>query len=68
MSDEPKSALELVMERLRKKDEDSGVTGRAGAPDSLLGRAVDPVEAFRALRAAVPTSGGLGRVLPQRSG
>jgi sulfate-transporting ATPase len=44
-----------------REDEDSGVTGRAGAPDSLLGRAIDPVEAFRALRAAVPTTGALGR-------
>ena len=44
-----------------REDEDSGVTGRAGAPDSLLGRAIDPVEAFRALRAAVPSGGRLGR-------
>jgi sulfate-transporting ATPase len=45
-----------------RDDEDSGVTGRAGAPDSFLARAVDPVEAYRALRAAVPTSGRLGAV------
>jgi branched-subunit amino acid ABC-type transport system permease component len=44
-----------------REDEDSGVTGRSGAPDSLLGRAIDPVEAFRALRAAVPSGGRLGR-------
>jgi ABC-type branched-subunit amino acid transport system permease subunit len=44
-----------------REDEDSGVTGRAGAPDSLLGRLVDPVEAYRAFRAAVPTTGRLGR-------
>ena len=29
MSDAPKSALELVMERLRKKDADAGVAGPA---------------------------------------
>jgi sulfate-transporting ATPase len=45
-----------------RDDEDSGVTGRAGSPDSFLGRAVDPVEAYRMLRAAVPTSGRMARI------
>ncbi|MEY2569439.1 MAG: hypothetical protein QOE35_3968 [Actinomycetota bacterium] len=44
-----------------REDEDSGVTGQAGAADSFLARAVDPVEAYRVLRAAVPTTGRLGQ-------
>jgi branched-subunit amino acid ABC-type transport system permease component len=40
-----------------REDEDSGVTGRVGAPTSALARAIDPVEAYRAFRAAVPTTG-----------
>jgi branched-subunit amino acid ABC-type transport system permease component len=45
-----------------REDEDSGVTSRAGAAESFLARAVDPVEAYRVLRAAVPTTGRLGQV------
>jgi branched-subunit amino acid ABC-type transport system permease component len=43
-----------------REDEDSGVTARTGAPTSGLARAIDPVEAYRAFRAAVPTAGALG--------
>jgi branched-chain amino acid transport system permease protein len=39
-----------------RDDEDAGVIGRAGAEHSWLARAIDPVEAYRSLRAAV----GLG--------
>lgn len=45
-----------------REDEDTGVTSRAGLADSPLARAIDPVEAYRSLRAAIPTSGTLGRV------
>ena len=34
-----------------REDEDSGVTARQGAVDSALARAIDPVEAYRLLRA-----------------
>ena len=54
-----------------REDEDTGVTGRAGVVDSPLARAIDPVEAYRSLRAAIPTSTRLAaggrlarRVLP----
>jgi sulfate-transporting ATPase len=43
-----------------REDEDSGVTARTGVPTSGLARAIDPVEAYRAFRAAVPTAGALG--------
>ena len=42
-----------------REDEDSGVTARTGAATSALARAIDPVEAYRAFRAAVPTTGSL---------
>ena len=45
-----------------REDEDTGVTSRAGVADSMLARALDPVEAYRSLRAAIPTSGTLGRI------
>lgn len=45
-----------------RDDEDSGVLSRSGATDSRLARLIDPVEAYRAFRAAVPTTGKLGRV------
>jgi sulfate-transporting ATPase len=45
-----------------REDQDSGVTGGAGAADSILARAIDPAEAYRALRAAVPTAGRLGQI------
>jgi branched-chain amino acid transport system permease protein len=35
-----------------RDDEDAGVTGRSGAEESWLARAIDPVEAYRSLRAA----------------
>lgn len=37
-----------------REDEDTGVVGRGGAADSALARAIDPVEAFRLTRAALP--------------
>jgi branched-chain amino acid transport system permease protein len=40
-----------------REDEDNGVVGRSGSADSALARAVDPVEAFRLVRTALP--GGL---------
>lgn len=43
-----------------RDDEDSGVTASAGGVDLALARAIDPVEAYRSLRAAIPTSGVLG--------
>ena len=39
-----------------REDEDTGVVGRAGANESRLARAIDPVEAYRLFRAAVPAS------------
>jgi branched-chain amino acid transport system permease protein len=36
-----------------RDDEDAGVVGRPGAEDSFLARAIDPAEAYRAVRAAV---------------
>jgi sulfate-transporting ATPase len=45
-----------------REDEDSGITSRGGVVDSPLARAIDPVEAFRLLRAAVPSDGRLGAV------
>src|SRR5439155_16241901 len=45
-----------------REDEDSGVIAGAGGSDLWLARALDPVEAFRLLRAAVPTRGRLGSV------
>src|SRR3954470_3727100 len=45
-----------------REDEDTGVTNAAGAPEFFLARALDPAEAFRALRAAVPTTGAVGRI------
>ena len=44
-----------------RDDEDSGLLNRAGATDSRLARLIDPVEAYRAFRAAVSTNGVLGR-------
>ncbi len=44
-----------------RDDEDSGLLSRVGASDSKLARAIDPVEAYRAFRAAIPTTGTLGR-------
>ncbi|MFZ6005390.1 MAG: ABC transporter permease subunit [Actinomycetota bacterium] len=38
-----------------RDDEDTGVVGRTGASESALARAIDPVEAYRLLRAAIPT-------------
>jgi branched-subunit amino acid ABC-type transport system permease component len=50
-----------------REDEDTGVTARQGAVDSALARAIDPVEAYRLLRAAFgsdgPLSAGLRRAL-----
>ncbi len=37
-----------------REDEDNGVTGRSGSADSALARAVDPVEAYRLVRTALP--------------
>jgi len=45
-----------------RDDEDSGLLSRVGASDSRLARLIDPAEAFRVFRAAVPTTGSLGRV------
>lgn len=44
-----------------REDEDTGVVGRAGAGESRLARAIDPVEAYRLFRAAVPASVREGR-------
>ncbi|HVT76778.1 MAG TPA: ABC transporter permease [Acidimicrobiales bacterium] len=44
-----------------RDDEDSGLLSRSGATDSRLARFIDPVEAYRAFRAAVPTTGVIGR-------
>ena len=46
-----------------REDQDSGVTAGAGAPTSALARRIDPAEAFRTFRAAVPTDGRLIRGL-----
>lgn len=43
-----------------RDDEDSGLLSRSGATDSKLARMIDPVEAYRAFRAAVSTDGALG--------
>lgn len=45
-----------------RDDEDTGVVGRAGASESAMARAIDPVEAYRLLRAAIPTGPRLQRV------
>ena len=45
-----------------RDDEDSGLLSRGGATESHLAKAIDPVEAYRAFRAAVSTTGQLGRV------
>jgi branched-subunit amino acid ABC-type transport system permease component len=37
-----------------REDEDTGVIGRGGTADSALARAIDPVEAYRLARVAVP--------------
>ena len=42
-----------------REDEDSGITSRQGTVDSPLARAIDPVEAYRLLRAALPSEGRL---------
>jgi branched-chain amino acid transport system permease protein len=44
-----------------RQDEDAGVTARAGGPEFFLAKALDPIEAYRLLRAAVPLGGRLGR-------
>lgn len=44
-----------------RDDEDSGLLSRQGATDSRLAKLIDPVEAYRAFRAAVPTNGVIGR-------
>ena len=46
-----------------REDEDSGVTASAGAPEFFLARALDPVEAFRLWRAALPLESPGGRRL-----
>jgi branched-chain amino acid transport system permease protein len=38
-----------------REDEDSGVTGQAGSREFVLARMIDPVEAYRLFRAAIPT-------------
>ncbi|MEY2467651.1 MAG: hypothetical protein QOF21_349 [Actinomycetota bacterium] len=43
-----------------RDDEDSGLLNRAGSTDSRFARMIDPVEAYRLFRAAVPTTGRLG--------
>ena len=45
-----------------RDDEDTGVTAAAGSPAFFLARLIDPVEAYRLLRAAVPTRGAFARV------
>jgi branched-subunit amino acid ABC-type transport system permease component len=42
-----------------RDDEDAGVTGSTGAVDFGIARAIHPVEAFRVLRAAIPTRAGV---------
>lgn len=37
-----------------REDEDTGVVGRGGAADSALARAIDPTEAYRLVRVALP--------------
>lgn len=44
-----------------RDDEDTGVVGRGGASESALARAIDPVEVYRLLRAAIPTGPRLQR-------
>ena len=46
-----------------RDDQDSGVTGASGAGDSALARRIDPAEAFRVFKAAIPTTGRLADVM-----
>jgi branched-subunit amino acid ABC-type transport system permease component len=46
-----------------REDEDSGVTAAAGAPEFFLARWLDPVEAFRLVRAALPLESPGGKRL-----
>jgi branched-chain amino acid transport system permease protein len=46
-----------------REDEDSGVVSDSGAGSFFLARLIDPVEAYRLLRAAVPTSARWTRVV-----
>jgi branched-chain amino acid transport system permease protein len=47
-----------------RDDEDTGITGQGGASELFLVRMIDPVEAYRLMRAAIPTgSARLKRVL-----
>ena len=39
-----------------RDDEDAGIIGQAGGSELFLARIIDPVEAYRLLRAAVPTT------------
>src|SRR5438552_4158303 len=39
-----------------REDEDTGITGRGGGSELFLARLIDPVEAYRLLRAALPTT------------
>src|SRR5438270_150784 len=45
-----------------RDDEDAGLLAGSGGADLWLARALDPVEAVRLLRAAVPTRGRLGLI------
>lgn len=45
-----------------RDDEDSGVTAGAGSPDFFLAKLIDPVEAYRLFRAAVPSNETANRV------
>jgi branched-chain amino acid transport system permease protein len=45
-----------------REDEDSGITGRAGITEFFLARLIDPVEAFRLMRAAIPDTAALRRI------
>ena len=40
-----------------REDEDAGLIGRGGGGEFFLARLIDPVEAYRLLKAAVPTDG-----------
>jgi len=44
-----------------RDDEDSGLTSGPGAGNSVLARLIDPAEAWRLVKAAVPTDGRVGR-------
>ena len=50
-----------------RDDEDTGITGRAGGTEFFIARWIDPVEAYRLLRAALPMTAPpvqrVGRVL-----